>query len=256
MFTLSRELILDRVYERGGALLRPDLGLVVDAGAHVGIFSLQAAQWADKVVALEPNAVNFAVLEANVRRNHMSNVMPIEAALWAESSTAIGFGPAIGFGNANHSGGGHVTQTGSEFVKAVSLDDLIAQFGPIDLLKIDIEGAEYEVFGAAKRLGEVREIVGELHIDSPDDDRAENLVNLLSKSGFAVSIVSEKALYGADAVRRLSANRHALARQSVTKMLYVAYLLAPISKPIRAPGETYLLPILTARRHQDDNVVA
>jgi len=248
IFTLARELILDRVYERGGVRLRPDLGLVVDAGAHVGIFSLQAAQWADKVVALEANAVNFAVLEANVRRNRVNNVVPLEAALWGQSVPAIGFGPAVGFGKANHSGGGRVSQTGTDTVKAISLDDLIGQFGPIDLLKIDIEGAEYEVLGATQRLGDVHEIVGELHVNSRDDHRADCLVELLSNSGFDVSIVSEAELFGADAVRRLLANRRALAGQSVTKILYMAYLLAPISKPIRKPGAFYYLPLLTARR--------
>lgn len=239
---MVRELILDRVYERGGVRLRPGLGLVVDAGAHVGILSLQAAQWADKVVALEADSVNHSLLEANVHRNRLDNVVSLNAALWAESV------PALSFSRTHHSGGGRVSQAGTDSVRGISLDDLIGQFGPIDLLKIDIEGAEYEVFEAAQRLGEVREIVGELHIDSREDHRAGKLADLLSSSGFDVSIISEAELYGSDALSRVLANRHVLVGQSLVKILCVVYLLAPISKPIRAPGATYDLPILTARR--------
>ncbi|MFZ2056807.1 MAG: FkbM family methyltransferase [Acidimicrobiales bacterium] len=242
IFTLARELILDRVYERGGVRLRPGLGLVVDAGAHVGIFSLQAAQWADKVVALEADPVNHAVLEANVHRNRVNNVVPLDEALWTESVSAVSFR------RADHSGGGCVSQAGMDGVRGISLDDLIDQFGPIDLLKIDIEGAEYEVFEVARRLGDVHEIVGELHVDSRDDHRAGKLADLLSSSGFEVSIISETELYGHEALCRVLANRRALAHESVTKILCASYLLAPITKPIRAPGATYDLPLLTARR--------
>jgi len=241
IFTLSRELILDRVYERGGVRLGPELGLVVDAGAHVGIFSLQAAQWADKVVALEPNPVNYAVLEANLYRNAAANVVPLNKALWAKTTS-------VGFGRATHSGGGHVSQLGTAKVETISLDELIAQFGPVDLLKIDIEGAEYEVLEAAQSLDSVHTIVGELHVDSQDDHRADDLMAMLSSSGFNVTSISEEDLYDRVALRRIYANRGALTGHFLTKLLCACYLLAPISKPIRAPGATYDLPLLTARR--------
>jgi hypothetical protein len=152
------------------------------------------------------------------------------------------------FARADHSGGGCISQAGTDHVKGVSLDDLIGEFGPIDLLKIDIEGAEYEVLEAAQRLGDVHEIVAELHVDSRDDHRVDKLADFLSSSGFEVSITSEAELYGHEALRRVLSNRRALSRQFMTKILCTAYLLAPFPKPIRAPNATYDLPILTARR--------
>src|SRR5664280_2665471 len=57
-FTLSWELILHRVYEQEGVSFYDGMGTVVDAGAHVGIFSLQASQWASRVVSIEASRVN------------------------------------------------------------------------------------------------------------------------------------------------------------------------------------------------------
>jgi hypothetical protein len=46
---------------------------------------------------------------------------------------------------------------------AVTLDAIIDELGDIDLLKLDIEGAEYEVLTACRQLDRVRCIVGEVH---------------------------------------------------------------------------------------------
>jgi FkbM family methyltransferase len=56
-------------------------------------------------------------------------------------------------------------------VKGRSLDSLLddLKLRTVDLLKVDIEGAELEVLTASERLSDIRTIVGELHCDS---DRA------------------------------------------------------------------------------------
>ena len=50
-------------------------------------------------------------------------------------------------------------------VRTVSLDGLMDELGleRIDLLKLDVEGAEYEALAGMKRLGAVRAIAGEVH---------------------------------------------------------------------------------------------
>ena len=165
VFTLCRELVLDRVYERNGVALRPGMGTVVDAGAHVGIFTLLASQWAERVIALEASELNFRLLELNVTRNALTNVDPRHCALWSVSADAVEFAPA------HHSGGGMVADgrrgdPGTAEVRAASLDDLVSELGKIDLLKIDVEGAEYDVLGAATCLDAVGTIVGEMHVDA------------------------------------------------------------------------------------------
>ncbi len=250
VFTLTRELVLDRIYESDVIALRPGLGTVLDAGAHVGIFSLQASQWAKRVVALEANRINFDLLSLNVDRNALDNVEPRHLALWKTTSEAMPFSTA------HHSGGGRVDEeSGDEgtgavrYVRTVSLDDLVSELGPIDLLKVDVEGAEYEALGACESLGSISQIVGELHLEQDGDDaRLRSLLCLLEDHGFSVSLVTETELLSAPRIARLWRNRNALNGKRLVKILAAAYYLAPIEKPIRSPGATYELPILFAHR--------
>ncbi|HUA95498.1 MAG TPA: FkbM family methyltransferase [Acidimicrobiales bacterium] len=248
VFTLCRELVLDRVYERNGLALHPGMGTVVDAGAHVGIFSLLASQWAERVIALEANELNFRVLDLNVARNALTNVEPRHCALWSVSSGAVGFAPA------HHSGGGVVAEIRPGLpdtveVRATSLDDLVSELGKIDLLKIDIEGAEYDVLRAATALDTIGAIVGEMHIERDGDrTRLDALAAHLETAGFEVGLVSEAQLLARDCLARLWSNRDALKGRWLIKALAAGYYLAPVKKPIRPPGATYELPILIAHR--------
>lgn len=256
LFTLSRELILDRAYERHGLALSDGAKTVVDAGAHVGLFSLQAAQWADRVVSLEASRVNFHILSMNVDRNGLENVEARHAALWREPTEDLQLR------RAGHTGGGVVTdlqpvagpgdaegRRGLERVQGVTLDDLIDELGTIDLLKIDVEGAEYDVLGGCRQLGAVRQIAGEMHLEGPADrQRLEALVAGLRSEGFAVWTVSERELFSTASLLRLGRNRAALPGRRLVKALAAAYYVAPVEKPIRAPGSTYELPLLVARR--------
>lgn len=248
VFTLCRELVLDRVYERNGVALRPGMGTVVDAGAHVGIFSLLASQWAERVVALEANELNFRILDLNVARNALANVEPRHCALWSVSADAVGFS------SAHHSGGGAVAdgragRPGTVEVRAISLDDLVSELGRIDLLKIDVEGAEYDVLGAATRLDAIAAIVGEMHVEREGDrTRLDALAAHLGAAGFEVELVTESQLLARDRLPRLWGNRAALQGRWSIKALAAGYYLAPVKKPIRPPGATYELPILIAHR--------
>jgi len=246
-FTLSRELILARVYERTPIWLRECSGTVVDAGAHVGIFSLQAARWSERVVSLEANGRNHTVLKLNLARNGVVNVDARHCALWPTSDAILGFCQAP------HSGGGEVVEVGPgseahDRIDAVSLDDLVDELGPIDLLKIDIEGGEHAVFAASRCLDQIGRIVGEIHLDSEDDPRLAALESILSAAGFVTRIVAERELYSARELPRLISNVSSLRGCWPAKLAAACYLMAPISKPVHAPGASYSLPLLVAWR--------
>lgn len=249
IFTLVRELLLDRVYDRSEVSLQENIGVVIDAGAHVGIFSLQAAQWATSVVALEPSQINFDLLRLNLDRNRVTNVDARHLALWPSSKE-----PLV-LRETGHSGGGTVAPlrddpdlSGSP-VGGISLDELIEEFDTVDLLKIDIEGAEFDCLSMSNRLGAVRQIVGEIHlVTAADTERLEHLLQYLRDVGFATVVVPEHEFYSTSRVRRLLANRTALSGYPLIKVLVASYYLAPISKPIRSAGQSYNLPILFAWR--------
>ena len=280
IFTLSRELILDRVYERGGVRLAEGMGTVVDAGAHVGIFSLQASRWAERVVALEASRVNYDTLVLNVDRNHARNVDARHCALWPTSTSALSFRPT------GHSGGGEVLAGGppgqaagsgggtaggsaddglrggagagdelrggsgdGDGLRGVSLDELVDELGAIDLLKLDVEGAEYEVLSRCRQLRRIGAIAGEMHVRDPGERRRlEVLVATLGAAGFEVTVVPEADLYAPASLARLRSHAGALVGHGLVKAIAAAYYLAPVAKPLRARGASYELPILAARR--------
>jgi len=137
-------------------------GIVIDLGANVGAFSHWAAcRGASKILAVEPWAENIELLKKNTAR-HASKIEIIPAAAWREAK-------AIELSSHDEHIEGNTstisvsgTRPDKRFVKAVTLDSIIGA-STIELLKIDIEGAEGPVLEASQRLRQVKKIAGETH---------------------------------------------------------------------------------------------
>jgi FkbM family methyltransferase len=114
--------------------------LFVDVGANVGYHSLFAAQLGAHVVAIEPVPWTLELLRANVWR-HSADVEVVEAAASDVAGTVrIAIDPA-------HRSGAQFGDQGVE-VRAAPLDELVPE-GAVDVLKVDVEGAESLVFRGA-----------------------------------------------------------------------------------------------------------
>jgi FkbM family methyltransferase len=114
--------------------------LFVDVGANVGYHSLFAAQLGAHVVAVEPVPWTLELLRANVWR-HSADVKVVEAAASDVAGTVrIAIDPA-------HRSGAQFGDQGVE-VRAAALDELVPE-GAVDVLKVDVEGAESLVFRGA-----------------------------------------------------------------------------------------------------------
>jgi FkbM family methyltransferase len=121
---------------------------IVDAGANVGLVSaLLASRFPNaRIVAIELERSNVSLLRKNVES--ASNVTVLHAALWGRSTQLVVQNPEAdpwGFR------AGEVLDTqpfGGERIHALTVDDVMRQCGHthIDLLKVDIEGGEREVF--------------------------------------------------------------------------------------------------------------
>lgn len=121
-------------------------GVYVDVGAWVGPTVLWAARHGGHVVAVEPDPVARAVLTENVTRNGADvQILPCAVAVERGRATLHG----IEWGDSQSSLLAVATAT-------VEVDTLtfaeILPSGPVDLVKIDIEGAEADVFPAATDL--------------------------------------------------------------------------------------------------------
>jgi FkbM family methyltransferase len=142
--------------------------VVVDVGAQVGVVSCYLAKKHPgiKVLAYEPMPENFARLERNIKANG------VEAEVTAFNLAVTGDGrdlrllanPAMNSGGASaFVGEGQVTVTS----KSVTLAQVFEAVGAerIKLLKIDCEGAEYEIIGDGALLSRVDYLSGEFHMN-------------------------------------------------------------------------------------------
>lgn len=125
-------------------ILRPGMG-VLDIGANIGCFTMLGAALVGPsgyVLAIEPNGRNVRLLEASRRVNGFSQVVLAQLAA----------GPATGVlalhrshsnGTTSEPGADIAALLGAETVGCARPDALVPASRRIDLIKVDVEGAEY-----------------------------------------------------------------------------------------------------------------
>jgi len=141
---VADEVIRQEAYMPGGWGPQ-DAQTVVDVGAHIGTFTVLAARrWPRaRVLSFEPVPENRALLEANVRLNGCGRVqVNPEAVTGRAGARRMEVSPTNTGGHSLAEGSG-----GSVEVPAIPFAEVLARAGgaPIDFLKIDAEGAEYEI---------------------------------------------------------------------------------------------------------------
>ena len=144
----------DAPFQRSLAFLPHD-GVAIDVGAHVGVWSLLAAARcpAARIHAFEPVPEIAARLRDHTRMNGAAGVVVNEAAAGAENGSR----PFFAVREANTGASSFARRRDGDVelrVAVVALDDYAAQAGleAVDLIKVDVEGAELLVFRGARRL--------------------------------------------------------------------------------------------------------
>jgi FkbM family methyltransferase len=128
--------------------------VLIDVGANFGVYTLVASKLvgpAGKVIAFEPTAHSFAILQQNIALNHCANVRAFQVALaqrrgkawlyhgWDPVGNSLGMDPLCG--------------EEGEDVQTEALDNILSENGidRVDVIKIDVEGAEELVLRGATR---------------------------------------------------------------------------------------------------------
>jgi len=128
--------------------------IVIDIGANIGMFSLFAAYMgAEKIFAFEPNKAAYEYLLQNVRENGLESIIiPINLAVTDNDNTTVKIPIAYSPQNKTQSWIDEDLRSEFELVNTISLVGILKKYSitHVDMLKLDCEGAEYEIIPTAK----------------------------------------------------------------------------------------------------------
>jgi FkbM family methyltransferase len=168
-----REVLIDEVY-RPPFESRPRV--VVDLGANIGLTSLYylLTLAPECVIAVEPDPENAALARRNLAD---FEVDVVEAAVAAQAGW-------VRFASSGESNLGRISSNGDMIVRAITMPEVVelCPGGHIDLLKVDIEGGEGDLFGGdCSWLTKVSTIIAELHPDLTD---VSAVIDRIGAAGF------------------------------------------------------------------------
>jgi FkbM family methyltransferase len=144
--------------------------IIVDAGANIGLSAILFANRypKSKIIAIEPEESNFQLLKTNVAS--YGNIIPLQAALWDKNEKICLVDPSVGkWGFRTEEKERNEEQLHGGFchhIDGITVDRIMQNYDlqRIDILKIDIEGAEKEVFDdTSSWIEKVDAIIIELH---------------------------------------------------------------------------------------------
>jgi FkbM family methyltransferase len=190
-FTFYENLVR-RDYFKGLSPLREG-DVVVDVGANIGAFSVVAARQvgaSGRVIAYEPDPDICRRLRDNIELNGLTNVTVHNRAVGGKSGTATFFRhDKDALSSLYARVDGREPRHASEFdVDVVGFPDVIGDVGAkVALLKVDCEGAEYEMFGALDRDAACRISAISMEVHEIPGADPEALIRRLQWLGFRVS---------------------------------------------------------------------
>lgn len=155
---------------------------IIDVGAHIGILTLVFGKNCPegKVFAFEPDEDNRTLLEDNIELNNLDNIEVREKAL-------SNFEGKESFSHFDDNAGmSKIDEEGDLSVETTTLSQFLEDEGikHVDLIKMDIEGAELEAIkGLEDSISRVNEIILEIHGAVLTEDEIEELKSILGRHG-------------------------------------------------------------------------
>jgi len=188
--------------------------IIIDAGANIGLASIFYANKYpnSKIISIEPERSNYNLLKKNTQK--YSNIISLNNALSNLSNENLsiidkGFG-YWGFMTEPEANG---IKSKIPSVKSVSIDEIMSKYGYeiIDIVKIDIEGYEKEVFekNSENWLPKTRCLIIELH-DNMKEGCSKSVFSAIIKHDFSFSHRGENLIFINNKLRAIYRNMSSL----------------------------------------------
>jgi FkbM family methyltransferase len=166
---------------------------VIDIGAHIGRYTITSSKQVGntgKVLAIEADPDNFQLLKRNIALNNLTNVIPLNYAVFSER-TKIKLYEQSASAKYNSVMLTRAAKTKNYVeVDADTLDSILERNGvnQVNWIKIDVEGAEFEVLkGSAKTLSnENISLLIEIH-NIEDPRHYDNIVDFLKYHNYEIA---------------------------------------------------------------------
>ena len=187
-FEIINEIYVVKEYNKLLGYLEKD-SVVIDIGAQIGVFSVFAAlkDGSVKIYSYEPFLPNYTLLEKNIKLNNLSKqIIPFNVGVGKKNEIR-----KFTISDKNTGGHGFYCKDSSESIqiKTISLKEVFENnnIKKCDFLKMDCEGAEYEILFNApdSYLKKIKSITMEYH----DNGNVVELKKFLEKSGFKVEVI-------------------------------------------------------------------
>jgi FkbM family methyltransferase len=167
---------------------------IIDGGGNIG---LTAAFWATKfpeatIVTLEPDTENFALLKKNTAP--YKNIHPMQAGVWHRKAHLV----VKDIGHGNNGFVVEETEDTTGAVLAYSISDIMKQMGwkTVDLLKLDVEGSEKEIFSSNYEdwLPQVKVLIVEMH-DRMKKGSSKAVFSTINRYDFSFEVAGENVVF-------------------------------------------------------------
>jgi FkbM family methyltransferase len=174
--------------------------VIYDCGANIGVSALyyKILYPGSIIKAFEADSNIADILKSNLNRNNIQGVEVINKAAWIDNN-------GVTF-NVDNADGGSVYGEGNKIkVDSVRLRNLIASEEFIDLIKMNVEGAELDVIPDCEDvLSKVKNLYIEYHSFPKIEQKLDNILLSLKKNGFRYyiqNIVSPKRIPSVDQLK-------------------------------------------------------
>lgn len=163
-------------------------GVIVDLGANIGSYAVFASKNADRVLAFEPVPSNYNLLCQNIKLNKCINIEAIQAGIAKERGKRVIYIADVNVGSSSLYRPSGVSCE----AEMITFADIFEKYDidRINMLKIDIEGAEHELFSnvSIEQLKRVDKIVMEVHSYTTGKRDITAIIDKLKESGFQVTL--------------------------------------------------------------------